>query len=48
MLYWSSWREVPIVATMQQFGVGSIFSSPLVANGVVFVGSSDGNMYALE
>jgi eukaryotic-like serine/threonine-protein kinase len=48
MLYWSSWREVPIVATMQQFGVGAIFSSPLVVNGVVFVGSADGNMYALE
>jgi eukaryotic-like serine/threonine-protein kinase len=48
MLFWSNWREAPIVATIQQFGVGSIFSSPLVIGGVVFFGSTDGNMYALE
>jgi outer membrane protein assembly factor BamB len=48
LLFWSSWREAPIVATVQQFGVGSIFSSPLVIGGVVFFGSTDGNMYALE
>ncbi len=48
LLYWSNWREAPIVATDRQFGVGSIFSSPLVVGGVVFFGSTDGNMYALE
>jgi len=48
LLFWSSWRENPIVATNQQFGVGSIFSSPLVVGGVVYFGSTDGNMYALE
>jgi len=48
MIFWSSWREAPIVGTMQQFRVGSVFSSPLVARGVVFFGSSDGNLYALE
>ena len=48
MLFWSSWREAPIVATIQQFGVGSIFSSPLIIGGVVYFGSTDGNMYALE
>jgi outer membrane protein assembly factor BamB len=48
LLFWSSWREVPVVATVQQFGVGSIFSSPLVVGGVVYFGSTDGNMYALE
>jgi outer membrane protein assembly factor BamB len=48
MLFWSNWREGPIVATVQQFGVGSIFSSPLVIGGVVFFGSTDGNLYALE
>ena len=47
-LFWSSWREVPIVATVAQFGVGSIFSSPLVVGGVVYFGSADGNLYALE
>jgi outer membrane protein assembly factor BamB len=28
--------------------VGSIFSSPLVAGGVVYFGSTDGNLYAIE
>ena len=48
LLFWSSWREAPIVATVRQFGVGSIFSSPLVVGGVVYFGSTDGNLYALE
>jgi len=48
MLFWSSWREAPLVATIQQFGVGSIFSTPLVVGGTVYFGSTDGTMYALE
>ncbi len=32
----------------RQFGVGSIFSSPLVVGGVVYFGSTDGNLYAVE
>jgi outer membrane protein assembly factor BamB len=48
MLFWSSWREAPIVATDRQFGVGSIFSSPLIVDGVIFFGSTDGNLYALD
>src|ERR1700757_2729258 len=48
LIYHSGWREAPIVATDQQFGIGAIFSSPLVANGVVYFGSTDGFMYALE
>ncbi len=48
LLFYSSWREVPIVATDQQMSVGSIFSSPLVANGVVYFGSTDGYLYAVE
>jgi outer membrane protein assembly factor BamB len=48
MLYWSNWREAPIAATIRQFDVGSIFSSPLVVGGVVYFGSTDGNLYALE
>ncbi len=48
LLYPSSWREAPIVATDRQFSVGSIFSSPLVVGGVVYFGSADGNLYALE
>ena len=48
MLYTSNWGEGPIAATVRQFSVGSIFSSPLVAGGVVYFGSTDGTLYALE
>jgi outer membrane protein assembly factor BamB len=48
LLYPSPWREAPIVAAMRQFSVGSIFSSPLVVGGVVYFGSADGALYALE
>ena len=48
MLYTSNWGETPIAATVRQFGVGSIFSSPLVVDGVVYFGSTDGTLYALE
>jgi outer membrane protein assembly factor BamB len=47
-LFFDNWREGPIVAQVQQTTVGSIFSSPLVANGVVYFGSTDGNLYAIE
>jgi len=48
LLFRSTWREAPIVAADRQFAIGAIFSSPLVVNGVVYVGSTDGNLYALE
>ena len=48
LLYYSFWREAPLAATERQFGIGAIFSTPLVVNGVVYFGSTDGNMYALE
>ena len=48
LVFWSNWRDVPIVAATQQFGIGSVFSSPLVAGNVVYFGSADGNLYALE
>jgi outer membrane protein assembly factor BamB len=48
LLYHSIWREAPIVATDRQFGIGAIFSSPLVADGVVYFGSTDGYLYALD
>ena len=46
--FYSSWREAPIVATDRQFSIGAIFSTPLVLNGVVYFGSTDGNLYAVE
>jgi eukaryotic-like serine/threonine-protein kinase len=46
--YSSSWHEQPLAAAVRQVGVGSMFSTPLVVGGVVYVGSTDGNLYALE
>lgn len=48
LLYHSNWREDPLVAADRQFANGTIFSSPLVVNGVVYFGSTDGYLYALE
>lgn len=48
LLFYSGWREVPILASEKQSSVGSIFSSPLVANGVVYFGSADGFVYAID
>lgn len=48
MLYRIQWQEPSVVATTRMQGVGSIFSTPLVGDGVVYVGSSDGNLYAIE
>ncbi len=47
-LYVSGWRELGLAAVDRQFTLGSIASSPLIVNGVVYVGSTDGYMYALE
>jgi outer membrane protein assembly factor BamB len=48
MLFRSNWREAPLVASIRQDSVGSIYSSPLVMNGVVYFGSADGSVYALD
>lgn len=48
LLYGSAWREAPLVATERQFSVGSFFSTPLVVDGVIYIGSADGRMYALQ
>ena len=47
-LFLGNWRENPIAAADRQFSIGVIFSSPLVANGVVYFGATDGFLYALE
>jgi eukaryotic-like serine/threonine-protein kinase len=48
MLFRSSLGEASVVSADRQSSVGSIFSSPLVAGGVLFLGSTDGNLYAVE
>ncbi len=37
-----------VVGVHRLFSVGAILSSPVVTDGAVFVGSTDGNLYALE
>lgn len=48
MLFYSPWREAPLTVLDVQWSVGSIFSSPAVVNGMVYAGSTDGYLYALE
>jgi outer membrane protein assembly factor BamB len=48
MFFTSSWREAPTVGTERQFDIGAIFSTPLVMNGVVYFGSTDGTLYAID
>lgn len=47
-LFANTWREKSAAATERQFSVGSLFATPLVVGGVIYVGSADGRMYALE
>ena len=48
MLFPSGGGESSILSAGRQFATGSMFSSPLVANNTVYVGSTDGNLYAIE
>jgi outer membrane protein assembly factor BamB len=48
LVFRSSWRETPIVDEVRQLSIGAFLSSPLVVNGVVYAGSTDGKLYALE
>ena len=48
LLYPSSWGDVSAEGARRQQGVGSFFSTPLVADGTVFIGSADSRLYAIE
>jgi len=48
MIFTSGWREAATSGLDLQSTVGSFFSSPLIANGAVYIGSTDGYLYALE
>ncbi|MBS0658606.1 MAG: PQQ-binding-like beta-propeller repeat protein [Verrucomicrobia bacterium] len=48
MIFQGSWREATTLGFDRQVSVGSIFATPLVAKGVVYVASADGHLYALE
>jgi outer membrane protein assembly factor BamB len=48
MIFTTPWREAAASGLDLQSTVGSFFSSPLIANGVVYLGSTDGYLYALQ
>ena len=48
LLYRSNWREAPVLAQSRLLSMGSFLSSPLVVDGVVFAGATDGTFYALD
>jgi outer membrane protein assembly factor BamB len=48
MTFTSSWREAMVSGLNLQNSVGPFYSSPLIVNGVLYVGSGDGYLYALE
>ena len=48
LLFPSSWGEVSQAGARRQEGVGSFYATPLVADGTVFIGSADANVYAIE
>ena len=45
--YFRDYQDM-VLAFYRIFSVGAIWSSPAVSNGVVFFGSTDGNLYALK
>jgi len=47
-VFGSNWRESMALGFERQSSVGSIFSTALVVGGVVYIGSADGRLYALE
>lgn len=47
-LFASGWHDAMVIGFDRQSSVGSIFSTPLVVDGIVYVGSADGRLYALH
>ena len=48
MVFASTWHEATDIAQDRQLSVGAFFSTPLVVAGVVYIGSTDGRLYAIE
>jgi len=47
-IYQSGTLDGIIVGLDRMSTLGSVFSSPIVADGVVYFGSTDGNLYAVK
>jgi len=48
LLYPSSWHDATVLGFERQQSVGSFYATPLVAGGAIYIGSADGNFYAIE
>ena len=48
LLFVSPWGDAIADGARRQQGVGSFYSTPLVAQGTVYIGSADANVYAIE
>jgi outer membrane protein assembly factor BamB len=48
MFFRSNWLEGALLAADREFAIGSVFSAPLIDAGVVYIGSADGFLYALQ
>ena len=44
----ASWGDASAEGARRQESVGSIFATPLVVGGTVYIGSADANLYAIE
>jgi len=44
MIFATAWREAATLSLDLQSTVGSFFPFPLIVNGVVYAGSTDGNL----
>lgn len=47
MLFPSGWHDAMAIGASRQFGIGAFLSTPLVVDGVIYVGGTDGRLYAL-
>ena len=48
VIYRSDFYDDMVAGVDRMMSMGSILSSPVVVGGVVYVGSADGNLYALR
>ena len=48
LLFSQGWHDSMAIGAARQFAIGAVFSTPLVVDAVVYVGSSDGRLYAIE
>lgn len=47
-LFPGGWHDATALGAQRQFGVGSLFATPLVVDGAIYVASADGWLYSLR